>query len=53
MEKEFNEDEFVENTLKSEELMASFQENAGKAEEVAKVLGDYEVLAQGKKDILA
>jgi hypothetical protein len=32
MEKEFNEDEFIENTLKNEELLKSIEENAEKAE---------------------
>jgi hypothetical protein len=32
MEREFNEDEFIENTLKNEELLKSIEENAEKAE---------------------
>lgn len=44
MEKEFNEDEFIENTLKNEELLKSIEENAEKAEEAGKILEDYGTL---------
>lgn len=52
MEKEFNEDEFIENTLKNEELLKSIEENAEKAEEAGKILEDYQTLLEGKKEIL-
>lgn len=52
MEKEFNEDEFIENTLKNEELLKSIEENAEKAEEAGKILEDYGTLLEGKKEIL-
>lgn len=52
MEREFNEDEFIENTLKNEELLQSIEENAQKAEEAGKILEDYGTLLEGKKEIL-
>ena len=52
MEKEFNEDEFVENALKNEELMKSIEDNASKNEETGKVLEDYKELLSGKTEIL-
>ena len=38
MENEFNEDEFVENALKNEELLKTIQENASKSDDSAKLL---------------
>jgi hypothetical protein len=52
MEREFNEDEFIENTLKNEELLKSIEENAEKAEEAGKILEDYGTLLAGKQEIL-
>lgn len=52
MERDFNEDEFIENTLKNEELLKSIEENAEKAEEAGKILEDYGTLLEGKQEIL-
>jgi hypothetical protein len=52
MERDFNEDEFIENTLKNEELLKSIEENAEKAEEAGKILEDYGTLLDGKQEIL-
>ena len=42
MEAEMNEEEFVENTLKNEELMASLKENSEKGgEDIDKIISDY------------
>ena len=51
-EKKFNEDEFVENTLKNEEILQGIEENAKKAEEATQILKDYSELLEGKKEIL-
>lgn len=52
MEKEFNEEEFVENALKNEELLKTIQENASKSEEAGQILEDYKQLLDGKNEIL-
>lgn len=52
MESEFNEEEFVEGTIKNEELLVSLEENAKKAEEASKILEDYRTLNEGKREIL-
>lgn len=53
MEKDFNEDEFIENTLKNQELLKTIEENAEKAQEAGKILDDYGILLEGKKEILS
>ena len=53
MEKEYNEEEFVENTLQNEELIQTIKENADKADEdIDKILSDYQELLDGKTEIL-
>jgi hypothetical protein len=48
MEKEFDEEEFVENALKNEDLLKTIQENASKSDEAVKILEDYKQLLEGK-----
>lgn len=48
-----NDDEFVENTLQSEQLIQSLRENAEKTnEDLDKMIEDYKELLKGKEEIL-